>query len=430
MDCHFEIYQDGAWRDCAVTTVPNPLAGGINGRSVFEYDIAYVFADKAEPVSLKYPVTADMLELPHWPAFLFDLIPQGQGRRFLLGDLKLADGQAADFALLRAGAFNPIGRLRIKEAVGYYQSHLARHPASEWQEGLSLAAILERNEQFIEHMMLHGMLGAGTTGIQGAAPKFLLTEDIGGLWFADGAMADRTPARHFIVKLPRGKSEADKKVLRNEAAYMRVAKALGLQVHATLEHENDMLFIPRFDREMVDGRLLCHHQESAASIAGVLGFDVRPSQFELLEAIRSVVSDKEGDTLEFLKRDVLNLAMRNTDNHARNTAVQVIGKTVRLSPLFDFAPMYLDPEMIPRVCRWYHPERGELTNWADVLKTLPVDAAEAAHLRRSLAQFGAQLEALPELMRQCGVDDDITTHLQNGIEEQYRQLAELAGPAN
>lgn len=244
-------------------------------------------------------------------------------------------------------------------------------------------------------------------------------------------MTDRMPARHFIVKLPRGKSEADKKVLRNEAAYMRVAKALGLRVHGPLEHENDMLFIPRFDREMADGKLLCHHQESVASLAGVLGFDVRPSQFELLEAIRSVVSDKEGDTLEFLKRDILNLAMRNTDNHARNTAIQVIGKTVRLSPLFDFAPMYLDPEMIPRVSRWYHPEHGkELTNWTDVLATLPVEAAEATRLRQAMAAFGLQLQTLPALMYRYGVDDDITTHLQKGIEEQCRQLAELTGPAN
>jgi serine/threonine-protein kinase HipA len=82
------------------------------------------------------------------------------------------------------------------------------------------------------------------------------------------------------------------------------------------------------------------HQESAASLAGLTGFNDRPSQFTLLQALREVVTDKTGETIEFLKRDVLNLAMRNTDNHARNTAVQKVGAEVRLTPLFDFAPMY------------------------------------------------------------------------------------------
>jgi hypothetical protein len=48
------------------------------------------------------------------------------------------------------------------------------------------------------------------------------------------------------------------------------------------------------------------HQESAASLAGLTGFNDRPSQFTLLQALREVVTDKTGETIEFLKRDVLN----------------------------------------------------------------------------------------------------------------------------
>lgn len=79
-----------------------------------------------------------------------------------------------------------------------------------------------------------------------------------------------------------------------------------------------------------------------------------------------VRGDRSADqTLDYLCRDVLNLAMRNTENHARNTAVQQLGNTLRLTPLYDFAPMYLDPDGIARTARWHHPRGGrELTVWA------------------------------------------------------------------
>ena len=125
-------------------------------------------------------------------------------------------------------------------------------------------------------------------------------------------------------------------------------------------------------------------------------------------------------------RDVLNLALRNTDNHARNTAVQQIGNIVRLTPLFDFAPMYLDPEGIARAARWYHPvSKKELTVWGDVIDTLGLEPAERKNMCIELAAFGAKLGMINEIMREAGVDDDIIEHRQKGIAEQVRQLRDL-----
>jgi serine/threonine-protein kinase HipA len=139
-----------------------------------------------------------------------------------------------------------------------------------------------------------------------------------------------------------------------------------------------------------------------------------------------VVTDKTGETIEFLKRDVLNLAMRNTDNHARNTAVQKIGTEVRLTPLFDFAPMYLDPEGITRAARWYHTSSGtELREWRDVIDALGLDDIERQRVRLALHRFGTQLADLCNEMRRAGVDDDIVAYLAPNIAEQTRQLAQL-----
>lgn len=426
MECHFQIFVNDQWLDCATLALrtagrQRDLAG-----SVFEYDLDYAFEATPEPVSLRLPVDANHRTFAHWPAFFYDLIPQGSGRKFLLGQLGLVDGPQADFALVRAGAFNPIGRVRVAEAVAYCDQHIERHDAHGMDHGFALADIVARGEAFHERMMIHSMLAAGTTGVQGAAPKYLLTMDRQGLWHADGALPDAQAAAHCIVKRPRGAAEADKKVLRNEAAYMRVATAMGIRTHGALAHHGDALFIPRFDRLVENATVIRLHQESAASLAGLIGFDARPGQFELLHAIRACVTDKTAETIEFIQRDVLNLAMRNTDNHARNTAVQKTGPVVHLTPLFDFAPMYLDPEGIARAARWYHPvTKKELTAWRDVIAALALDDGEAERITSALRTFGEKMHELVTHMQQAGVDDDIIAFLRPNIEEQIRQLRSL-----
>jgi serine/threonine-protein kinase HipA len=426
MECHLQIFVDDGWIDCATVSVRDPRMGGVGASAIFEYDLDYAFAQHSRPVSMQFPVDAARHNLSAWPAFLYDLIPQGNGRKFLLAQLKIADGKSADFALICAGAFNPIGNVRVREATDYFRVHIDKHDSEGFDTGFTLDEIVARGEAFTERMMVHSMLAAGTTGVQGAAPKYLLTRDLDGLWHADGALADERAAEHFIVKLPRGKDAVDKKLLRNEAAYMDVAKKMGIRTYGVLTHLGGMLFVPRFDRATAQGKVVRRHQESAAAVAGVVGFDARPGQFELLHALRHVVTDKTAETIEFLKRDVLNLAMRNTDNHARNTAVQTIGDEVRLTPLFDFAPMYMDPEGISRAARWYHPATGrELTQWQDVIEALQFDAAERKRVVEALAGFGAELGGLAEVMRAAGVDADIIDYLQKPIATQIRQLGEL-----
>lgn len=48
------------------------------------------------------------------------------------------------------------------------------------------------------------------------------------------------------------------------------------------------------------------------------------------------------------KRDIANLALGNPDNHGRNKLRKHQDGTIRLAPLFDFAPMRLAKEGIVR----------------------------------------------------------------------------------
>jgi hypothetical protein len=111
------------------------------------------------------------------------------------------------------------------------------------------------------------------------------------------------------------------------------------------------------------------------------------------------------DIKEFIFRDILNVAMGNTDNHGRNTAMLKFDNgNIRLAPLFDFAPMFLDDQGIPRMCRWTGAEYGGIPEWgkvANLLKDLHVDTKQ---LRTELAGFAETIIKLPEIMEHCGVD--------------------------
>ena len=50
--------------------------------------------------------------------------------------------------------------------------------------------------------------------------------------------------------------------------------------------------------------------------------------------------------------------------------------SIRLTPLYDFAPMFKDPELIPRALHWVDRDDSSLREWPDILPHLPLDDAE------------------------------------------------------
>ena len=262
------------------------------------------------------------------------------------------------------------------------------------------------------------MLSAGTTSIQGDTPKFLLTQGKDGLWYADAALDDNRAARHFLVKLSPGRYLADWKMLENEAAYMKVAQAMGLFVPVIPEWHSDMLFMPRFDRAVTEEGVVRYPQESLVSLCQIVDGNTMPSQNQVVQALRQHTSDPVGTTLEYLKRDIMNRALGNTDNHPGNTAVQSIGEKTRLAPLFDFAPSHLLPDDIARPLEWVDKQGEIIDDWGQIPDNLDVSADERRLIRKEIQRFGDKLARLEEIMRKAGVDDDI-------VEARYYSIASL-----
>jgi len=197
-----QIHRRGGWIDAAKLVQLRP------GRCRLEYEQDYIFSNAPLPLSLNLPVQfndmvfaqaqADTLEaLPFdLPPFLYDLVPQGRGRALLNRELQLADMDGNELPLLFAGAFNPIGCLRLSSALDFYRRFVDQHSGpmgrSDWREGVELGEVVNPSEAFLEQLSLHALLASGTTGAQGAAPKFLLTKSQGGLWYPDMALPDES----------------------------------------------------------------------------------------------------------------------------------------------------------------------------------------------------------------------------------------------
>ena len=431
MDAIIEIHQRGAWQQAAIVESLG------DERCRFEYLPEYVFGDQPMPLALGHPVQFEIpVTLPDGttdrsvPPFLYDLVPQGRGRRYLVDLLRLADHEGLVMPLVLHGAFSPIGCLRLSTAVAFYRQQVALNPEPRAAVGFSLRAIKAKPDEFLQHLALHAMLAGGTTGVQGVAPKYLLTEDHGGRWFADAALDDTKAFRHWLVKLPRGRSKDDLLVHRQELAYLNAAKACGLRVHEGAFAAGTLLFVPRFDRRVTVSGVERLHQESLASVAGLRGFAPAATQNQLLAALRDHASDPLAETIEFLQRDVLNLALRNTDNHARNSAVQRLPDgTVQLTPLYDFAPMFLDPELVPRTQHWRDASGKRLDDWSAIVAALTLSEDERTEVVRALRAFVPVIERLPTIARDCGVEPKVLAQCRPAIDAQLKSLGDLPAPA-
>jgi Uncharacterized protein related to capsule biosynthesis enzymes len=415
MDSIIELHHQGRWRPAAALTAS---AHGLR----FEYLLDYVFGDRPQQVALGLPVTTEVTTArpgqANTPlAFLWDLVPQGRGRQHLANLLGIsADDPGQDLELAGHGAFAPIGRLRLDTAVRFYEGQARGSPAP----GFTLDDMVRRADTFVDQLVMHSMLAAGTPGVQGVAPKFLLTQDGEDRWFPDVALPDARARRHWIVKLPRGREPADRRVLRHEGIYLQVAAACGLRSIPDARVEQDMLFLPRFDRQVDGAGVVRLHQESFAALVGAAGFGRSASLFALTERLAAVATDPAAEVAEFLCRDAFNRALRNPDNHLRNSAMQQLADgTIRLTPLYDTGPMYLDPELITRTCHWRDQDGAVIDDWNRILEQLQLaDALKADVAARMRAFATNRMPRLPGLLQDHGADADIVEACRPTIEQQ------------
>ncbi len=220
---------------------------------------------------------------------------------------------------------------------------------------------------------------------------------------------------------------------------MGIADLLGLRVHAPLVLRQRALFIPRFDRQAHNGVVTRLAQESIATLTGMPGFEAVSSHDQVCSALIRHCTNPQDEVLEYIKREVANLALGNKDNHARNTAVQRdFSGQIALTPLYDFAPMYLHPDGIARRIRWDNNDAGQ-PDWGRVLdRVCDLGAQGQKHRRKKgpgrveraplVEGMKAMVPALQRLAAEgeaMGLDAEVLKHLRPGLLAQAQQLAAL-----
>jgi serine/threonine-protein kinase HipA len=406
MELHLQALIDGSWQRAALLEFP-AVREGRRGACTFEYEHEYLIRWIADPpplaaVSLKLPVEFGPKVWRRWPAFLDDLQPMGSARGWWRRRLGLADEAASDFEILRSGTIAPVGNLRIEESVS---------AKKEPPKRFSRQAVIDREYAFIEYAANAGAQVGGATGAGGDSPKLLLRCDAADEVWIDVWQDDPAcPDRHYLVKFARSPSERDRNILRSEYVYYKALAALGVETIAQdglALHEGPSgpsLWLPRFDVARRDGREIRYGLESLYSL-----LEAEPGSFQkhqaALRALKAVVPATVWPTvrLEYLKRDLLNLVFGNSDNHCRNIAVLKTDRTVRLAPLFDFAPMRMDLEGITRTTTWEGYEAGGDVDWEGLLRSFGPDETS---LREGLHDLARRLRELRQLLADLGLPDE------------------------
>lgn len=349
-----QTYVNQEWQDMAELHFEGDTYQLSNLVYLPDYILQYFGETGDRAVSINYPVNV-FIENPNalWSC-IGDIAPAGASRRYWIErlDIKHLSAFEQSYLLLKYGAISPVGNLRIKEAVP--QKTVLRY--------FDIEKVKDRQSDFLEYATQSGAMVGGATGAGGEAPKLLLKRCNNSIWIdnqQDGTDQDIS----YLVKYPRGHySPIDCDILRAEFHYYQEIATLGfdtIDIHHMRLEEGERypsLWLPRFDIIAKAGKYERLALESVYSMLQKQGGELE-HEATIRQLIRIISSSNlefnhQHFVIEWVKRDLLNIAFGNSDNHGRNIAFLRGEQKIWLSPIYDFAPMRADPEGIIRSMTW------------------------------------------------------------------------------
>ena len=384
----------------------------------------------AKAVSARVPLNWEQGALKQAPAFLYDIAPAGDAKRFLMARIgqDKPDGIREDLFLLARSTPAPVGHMRVKEAL---QTEDGRRAI-----GFERKEVVGRDNRFLEYAYEEGAAIGGATGAGGEAPKLLLAQSREGLLYPDAVLADEQVSQHWFVKFSRNKGlQSDQDILRSEYHYYKAIQALGIDTVAavglTLEDADGIkpsLWMHRFDRSVGAQGVKRLAVESIFSLSGIAVDVAGMNHMSVLEMLvgfwRAAGQDEQVTDLvaEYLRRDLLNKILGNSDNHGRNISIIRGDDSLRLAPIYDLAPMVMDDAGISRSTKW--PRSLELAgevDWRGVCDALSQFVDPALAFER-LRQDAEHLRALPDILVASGLPEVTLNHPQIGLRDLDQRL--------
>lgn len=373
------------WVDIAELKLLEPKLGSASASELeYELDYAIQYLDRRDEHACSLSLPVQILikhESNTWFGFLDDIVPSGAARRYWVNylDLQRLSYAEQESILLEKGGMAPVGNLRIKEALPPLNPDSTLH-----LRYFSKEDVAERNIDFLEYAQQMGAISGGATGAGGEAPKLLIRVSLEQkVWIDTYQEQFDQPDQHYLVKFPRNnRSEIDCDILRAEYYYYQILNELGFNTIETTQMQliegtkYPSLWLPRFDTEWRDQSWHRHGLESVYSVLNKSSGS-HLNHFEVIEDLCRLLTSIDSDfdasqfVCEWLQRDLLNIIFGNSDNHGRNTSFLKKSGKIILSPIYDFAPMKADPEVVTRSTTWGSPyEEGGEYRWAQITQKL------------------------------------------------------------
>ncbi|WP_193075269.1 HipA domain-containing protein [Pseudomonas sp. FME51] len=409
-----QTYVNGQWHDALDLSISNTQVVA-SARITASYKTAYLhdFYDVIDSifehaVSVNLPANWSAEDTKGFPAFVLDIIPAGHAKKSLIKRFNDEKPPEMDLDLFLLGRCtpSPIGNLRVKESVEALEDTGA--------EAFARQDVVERTNDFLEYAYEAGAALGGATGAQGEAPKLLLVEGRDGMFYADAMLDDSLVQSHSLVKFARNKvTENDKNILRAEYQYYKAVSSLGLNTVSTQglsleEAQRPSLWMPRFDRVVNGGSVERIAVESVYSLLGNtepgsrLKHEVVLAKLIELWCLNGQAGEVPELIFEYIRRDLLNRILGNSDNHGRNTSIFRYRGRFDLAPIYDLAPMVLDAEGVTRATKWEAEKKGS-PQWREICACFPQWYAPD-DLYERIRGAAHEFRALPDLLVDMPLD--------------------------
>lgn len=347
-------------------------------------------------LSVSLPVQRARYEHERVFPWVEGLLPEGETRTVLEQEFNIRRGDT--FGLLAK-----IGR-DCAGAVSFYESGQMPSESSPASGRLSGAELDEAIAQLPARPL--GVDGEVRVSLGGLQAKLLLVQMPGGGW---ARPAQGSPSTHILKPEPAdypGLAAAEVFTLHAASACsIEAAEAVLGQIAG-----KPVVIVRRFDRIVDDsGRITRVHQEDASQALSLDASDTRskyqytelgpPTLAQIADVIRIHGRPVERGLVRLLQMVVFNIAIGNTDAHARNYSFIFRGGGVVPAPLYDSAPtcefestrtvaLWVDGQamlsaitldhLVLEGLRWSIPERVTRRVINDVVDALPEALDRAA----------------------------------------------------
>lgn len=344
-------------------------------------------------------------------SFFGALLPEGEHIARLAREVKVARGDLVGL-LAEVGA-DLAGALRITGA----SASEPREP--DLLSSADVTALLERADGFL--------LGGGGSALPGFQRKLTLTREENRWIRGNGVI----PSTHILKPV----GADDRHAVEAEAYALAVARAAGLTTADSWVEQIGtrwVLVIERYDRHRVDGRIERLHQEDAAQALGIpWGGNEKFEQNDaraslsviasLLDRGRNLFSARDGDRMSLLRYTAFNVAIGNTDAHAKNFSFLHDDRgQVSLAPLYDVAPLALAYDATTRLSM----RINGVTHLPDVTRDDLVAEGVGWGLTHSSARTAVDetLSAMIEATRVLPAHESIESHVPGYVRGQAQNL--------